>query len=196
MGDCHSCKTDCFFAGDSDLKPECRWYTTQNKLKRATEWRGEHAAVVNNHINYIDRLAEYEDTGLEPEEVDAYNRTLLDMGITLGRFGELVNADKEDRLVVLPCKVGDTIYKLCPVSAFLKKGDLWSGRIVERDCDMCAWGCCDCHDVGPHYDARHKNIVHEMKLGSLSSIVRIIPYWEKFYFSTREEAEQALQKAE
>lgn len=108
------------------------------------------------------------------------------------RLKHYEDMEEQGRLVVLPCKVGDTIYKLCPVSTFLKKGDLWSGRIIERDCDMCAWGCCDCHDVGPHYDDRHKNIVHEMKLGSLSSIVRIIPYWEKFYFSTSEEAEQAL----
>lgn len=30
-------------------------------MKRCTEWRGEHAAVVDNHVNYIDRLARYED---------------------------------------------------------------------------------------------------------------------------------------
>lgn len=28
---------------------------------RLTEWRGEHAAVVNHHENYIDKLAAYED---------------------------------------------------------------------------------------------------------------------------------------
>ena len=36
---------------------------------RCTEWRGEHAAIVDNHVNYIDRLAQYEDTGLAPEEI-------------------------------------------------------------------------------------------------------------------------------
>ena len=38
-------------------------------MSRCTEWRGEHAAVMDNKVNYIDRLARYEDTGLEPEEV-------------------------------------------------------------------------------------------------------------------------------
>ena len=41
----------------------------------------------------IERLAEYEDTGLMPEEV-----------------AELAQAEKDGRLVVLPCKVGDTMY--------------------------------------------------------------------------------------
>lgn len=30
-------------------------------MKRCTEWRGEHAVVVDNHVNYIDKLALYED---------------------------------------------------------------------------------------------------------------------------------------
>lgn len=30
-------------------------------MSRCTEWRGRHAAVVDNHVNYIDRLARYED---------------------------------------------------------------------------------------------------------------------------------------
>ena len=30
---------------------------------RITEWRGEHAAIVDHHVNYIDKLARYEDIG-------------------------------------------------------------------------------------------------------------------------------------
>ncbi|MFA5675420.1 MAG: hypothetical protein WDA65_02760 [Christensenellales bacterium] len=41
------------------------------------------------------RLAAYEDTGLEPEEV-----------------AELAQAKADGRLVVLPCKVGDVVYVL------------------------------------------------------------------------------------
>lgn len=44
-------------------------------MERLTEWRGEHAAIVNHHENYIDRLAAYEDTGLEPEEIKAFVST-------------------------------------------------------------------------------------------------------------------------
>ena len=115
-------------------------------------------------------------------------------GQAIDRLAYYEDLEEQGRLVVLPCKVGDTVYKLCPVSTFLNKGDMWSGRIIESDCDMCSWGCCDCHDIGPQYDDSHKNIVHEMTLGLLSAIVRIIPYWGKFYFLTREQEEQALKE--
>ncbi|MBR1810768.1 MAG: hypothetical protein IJ766_03835 [Clostridia bacterium] len=62
-------------------------------MNRLTEWCGDHAAVVNHHENYIDRLAAYEDTGLEPAEV-----------------AELAKAKADGRLVALPCKVGDIVY--------------------------------------------------------------------------------------
>ena len=67
------------------------------------------------------RLAEYEDTGLEPEEVTtgkelaeiACGLELLKKYQELGNFDYLRNlaeADKEGRCVMLPCKVGDTVY--------------------------------------------------------------------------------------
>ena len=72
----------------------------------------------------IERLAAYEDTGLEPEEieriVDAYGRghTLrtesaerleIVREIKTDRLRELAKAEKDGRLEVLPCKVGDHI---------------------------------------------------------------------------------------
>lgn len=50
------------------------------------------------------RLAEYEDTGLEPQEIKEFE------GIPIDRLRELAKADKEGRCVVLPCKVGDTVW--------------------------------------------------------------------------------------
>ena len=70
------------------------------------------------------RLSAYEDTGLEPEEieriVDAYGRghTLrtesaerleIVREIKTDRLRELIQAEKKGRLEVLPCKVGDHI---------------------------------------------------------------------------------------
>lgn len=45
-------------------------------MSRCTEWRGDHAAVVDNHVNYIDLLARYED-----EEEDG---RLLHLPVPLG----------------------------------------------------------------------------------------------------------------
>lgn len=53
----------------------------------------------------IDRLAAYEDTGLEPEEIKN-----LKNGIIPEHWAELFKAECEARLVVPPCKVGDTAW--------------------------------------------------------------------------------------
>jgi len=60
------------------------------------------------------RLAAYEDTGMEPEEVE-HLKSFFVGGIhhispETQRMLELTKADKDGRLVVLPCKVGDTVY--------------------------------------------------------------------------------------
>ena len=63
-----------------------------------------------------DRLAAYEDTGLTPEEVAALVKDWSDLCTIVGECGgidrlrELAEADRAGRLVVLPCKVGDTVY--------------------------------------------------------------------------------------
>lgn len=70
-----------------------------------------------------ERLKEYEDTGLTPEEVLPKDKAdeialklmrLADLESLCNytRLRELAEADKDGRLVVLPCKVGDTVYRL------------------------------------------------------------------------------------
>lgn len=58
-----------------------------------------------------ERLKAYEDTGLTPELVRETAELAIwvhDNGIE--KIKEWIKADKEGRLVVLPCKVGDTVY--------------------------------------------------------------------------------------
>lgn len=124
----------------------------------------------------IERLADYEDA------------------MPLERAQELAKAEHDERLVVLPCKVGDTVFKLCPISPILQIGDLWDGKRVADDCDRCAWKNCDCHDVGPHFDGRYENIIHKITVNSLQQLVRIMPYFGSIYFISSEEAEAALKK--
>lgn len=64
-----------------------------------------------------DLLAAYEDTGMTPEEIDmdheaAETLRQLCRGCDLDRLEKLAEADKDGRIVVLPCKVGDTVYRL------------------------------------------------------------------------------------
>ena len=92
-------------------------------MKRLT-WRvnGE-ARIMLNGIEICgtvaDRLAAYEDTGLEPEEIakireDVENgymkSTARRYGISVDRLRELAQADREGRCVVLPCKIDDDVY--------------------------------------------------------------------------------------
>lgn len=67
--------------------------------------------------DWVDRLAAYEETGLEPEDMKkAFNEDATlklagqILGVTPGRLRELAQAKKEGRLVVLPCDVGDKLY--------------------------------------------------------------------------------------
>jgi len=53
----------------------------------------------------LEKLAAYEDTGLEPEELkNLKNGTIPD------HWAKLFTAECECRLLVLPCKVGDIVY--------------------------------------------------------------------------------------
>ena len=71
----------------------------------------------------IERLADYEDTGLTPEEVLPKDKAdeialklmrLADLEsfCSYTRLRELAEADKDGRLAVLPCKIGGTVYLL------------------------------------------------------------------------------------
>ena len=75
------------------------WYVNGNGGERI---RGSH----------INRLAAYEDTGLEPEEIYEVRFLIAAQRDPqkLARLRELVLADQDGRLVVLPCKAGSLIY--------------------------------------------------------------------------------------
>lgn len=70
------------------------------------------------------RLAAYEDTGLEPAMCANYKTfedEAISKGVTFKRIVALMEADRAGRLVVLPCKVGDVLYRASP-----------SGVVVHR----------------------------------------------------------------
>lgn len=67
-----------------------------------------------------ERLAAYEDTGLTPEEIKApftedtmINLAAQAMGVEPSRLRELAEADKDGRVVVMPCRQGDELWTYC-----------------------------------------------------------------------------------
>lgn len=75
--------------------------------------------LIEDYSNIRKDLLAYKDTGLEPESVEALKLSMMGKaiaeikefnGLPVGRLRELAEADKDGRVAVLPCKVGDTVY--------------------------------------------------------------------------------------
>ena len=127
------------------------------------------------------RLAAYEDTGLTPEEVLPKDKAdeialklmrLADLEslCSYDRLRELAEADKDGRVVVLPCKVGDTVWRI------IRDGE----PHITRD------------EVRDMYFADDMTLCVELVGGRVT-------FTEKFgktVFLSREEAERALQEME
>ena len=97
--------------------------------KCEADWTGKHgkpmvdctALYCRNRL--LGRLVEHEDTGLTPKEVTALgelfnyalkeSKTLTEQLTLLKHIRELAEADKDGRVVVLPCKVGDGLWTFC-----------------------------------------------------------------------------------
>ena len=154
-----------------------------------------------------DRLAAYEDSGLEPQdiisavdmakiacalrELNAYK----DIG-SIGHIRDLLQAEQDGRLVVLPCKVGDTVW-------LLKKKCKYAGEDNDPwcSCDQYwdnvyhkhMWGCAGKDDEGKQFDCEKRDmewyaqqIEYSLVLYSPNIVLG------KNLFLTREEAESAM----
>lgn len=97
----------------------------------------------------VDRLAAYEDTGLEPEEVlpKEYAGEVMKSMILLkeyqkigpvDRLRELVQADREGRCVVLPCKIGDIVYEI-RYTAENNSPRKYARKIFDCSVSVCTW---------------------------------------------------------
>ena len=77
-------------------------------------WRVNFSGV-QYQADFVDRLAAYKDTGLTPEEIKApftedtmINLAAQALGVEPSRLRELAEADKDGRVIILPCKVYET----------------------------------------------------------------------------------------
>ena len=140
---------------------------------------------VKNHdyISAANRLADYEDTGLTPQEVIsmrgewcAMMSVLNSIGGGYTRLRELAEADKDGRVVVLPCKVGDMVYV---INRHL--GQIFASTVISIN-------------VGNSTDL--KNYIRTKWVGKKGN--ESIRTWTlrqvgRYVFLTREEAEKALE---
>ena len=139
-------------------------------------WRVNFSGV-QYQADFVDRLAAYEDTGLTPEEIKApftedtmINLAAQALGVEPSRIREIAEADKDGRCVVLPCKVGDTVWRI------VRDGE----PHITRD------------EVRDMYFADDMTLCVELVGGRVT-------FTEKFgktVFLSREEAEKALREME
>ena len=116
------------------------------------------------------RLAAYEDTGLTPEEIDmdheaAETLRQLCRGCDLDRLEELAEADKDERVVMLPCKIGDVLYRASP-----------SGVVVHRVANMV-----------------YRELTSRWYIDTIPNLPYASEKLGKTTFLNREEAEKALE---
>ena len=139
-------------------------------------WRVNFSGV-QYQADFVDRLAAYEDTGLTPEEIKApftedtmINLAAQALGVEPSRLREIAEADKDGQCVVLPCKVGDTVWRI------VRDGE----PHITRD------------EVRDMYFADDMTLCVELVGGRVT-------FTEKFgktVFLSREEAEKALREME
>ena len=138
------------------------------------------------------RLAAYEDTRLMPEEVLPKDKAdeialklmrLADLESLCNytRLRELAEADKDGRVVVLPCKVGDTYYT---IDRFCSEEGYYDEKVVHHvwDCEYCNLSNCDMEYRVTENIFQCEKHIYEKK----NEIGKCV-------WLTREEAEKALE---
>lgn len=120
------------------------------------------------------RLAAYEDKELEPEEITAMQHTLDEYHKVAD---PLLRAQADGRLVVLPCKVGDTLWVT---------SNPWTGKLLKKPLDACVNGM-KMYSHGLYvnllFDTRKINGTRDYEINHIGKTV----------FFTREEAKAALE---
>ena len=120
-----------------------------------------------------ERLKQYEDTGLSPiacEESAKIEKGLSKGGYSISRMVELICADQEGRVIVLPCEVGHAAY--------------WVHNGIITDCRI------------NRIQVNRKGVFLCLKSTKSHGAFRVDTCLGKTVFRTREEAEKALAEME
>ena len=120
-----------------------------------------------------ERLKQYEDTGLSPiacEESAKIEKGLSKGGYSTSRMVELMCADQEGRVIVLPCEVGHAAY--------------WVHNGIITDCRI------------NRIQVNRKGVFLCLKSKKSHGAFRVDTCLGKTVFLTREEAEKALAEME
>lgn len=142
--------------------------------------------LIEDYRRNREDLRAYKATGLTPERcaefarADAEGRYIVMRDAEqegVARLRELAEADKDGRVVVLPCKVGDTVWVT---------SNPWTGKLLKKPLDAYVNGM-KMYSHGLYvnllFDTRKINGTRDYEINHIGKTV----------FITREEAEKALE---
>ena len=142
--------------------------------------------LIRDYLRDREAVRAYEATGLTPERcaefarADAEGRYIVMRDAEqegVARLRELSEADKDGRVVVLPCKVGDTVWVT---------RNPWTGKLLKKPLDAYVNGMEKFSHglyVNLLFDTRKINGTRDYEINHIGKTV----------FLTREEAEKALE---
>lgn len=126
-----------------------------NKREADAQREGYERRLANGYQRSIPverflRLAAYEDTELTPEEVSALIKDWIRLCATIRECGgidrlrKLAEADKGERVVVLPCKIGDKLYRVFAGEIFEHRVGSMKYFAIQGRWDIETYPFCPC----------------------------------------------------
>lgn len=137
--------------------------------------------LIEDYSNIRKALLAYENTGMTPEQCEnakaIIESAFSDDTSKAERIRELLKADKDGRLVVPPCKVGDTVWVT---------SNPWTGKLLKKPLDAYVNGM-KMYSHGLYvnllFDTRKINGTRDYEINHIGKTV----------FLTHEEAKKALE---
>ena len=152
------------------------------------EWKEFKATLHDLDEHFVstamNQLAIYEDTGLEPHQIDAI---CCQLGELVDTLVEYEDAEEQGMLLRLPCKVGDKFYRVIRFCSMCGREDKDTFSPTRSDCEK--W--CDFNHINP-CDKEYR--ITEDTFPSLLSIIHHTEDIGVSYFLTKAEAEKALKE--
>ena len=156
--------------------------------KCKADWTGKHgkpmddctALYCRNRLK--DRLAAYEDTHMMPSDATSMRMDMaiiaaLFNGVDVDRMKELAEADKNGCVMIVPCKIGDTVWVI---------SNPWTGELLKKPIEAYVNG------VEKFSHGVYVNVLFDTRKinGTRNYAISLIG---KTVFLTREEAGKALE---
>lgn len=116
-----------------------------------------------------ERLKEYEDSGISPQayrQAREIEEGLSDVGYSISRMVELMKADKDGKLIVLPCKREDELWTYCTypstsVYSFVVSDISWLNGRLMLNTSRC--GVLDAREIGKTVFLTRKEAVNALE---------------------------------